>query len=258
MEKKLEKVIIPAMTTATWVKPLKDYKELPGGAIRINDVHSSLTAIPIDNRSEEFILIDSGENHDGQNIIRLFDRLNSNIKKTIAVFYTHGHKDHLGGADFIASETNSDAFISEIDSKVQAGESYSQGPLPRIFDVVTHKHNAAALLVKPEIIKDDQMIKIGNLLVRAIAMPGHTDGSMGYVVSNTEQGTNLFLPGDALDFSLNGYARNAFRLVTHDNKRSRLSIIEATSRIDDMGIRIDRVIPSHSGDGGFDLLRKFK
>lgn len=255
---KVEKFTIPVMTTFALVKPLKDNKLFPGGVTRINDVHSSLSVIPT-GRSDALVLIDTGEKKDADGISRFLQRNGSDFSKIVASLITHAHADHVGGANFLVSESNPTMFISEPDSKVLNGQRISQGPIPHLFDAMSHKNHAAALSVKPEIIKDDQVIEIDDLLIRCLAMPGHTDGSMGYIVSNKIVGYNLFFPGDALDFSITGQkTKNAYRLMTENTKQSRLSIIQARDRIKDLGIVIDRVIPSHSGDADFELLMNFK
>ncbi len=258
MSNNIDKLAIPFMTAVARVKPLKNNKEFPGGIVRFNDIHSSLTAIPT-GRSDAIVLIDSGEDRDANNIKSFLKNRKLNFSNIVATLITHAHADHTGGLDIIGSESKSVTFISEPDSKVLSGERRSQGPIPGLFDLLTHKNLAAATSIKPEIIKDDQIIEIDDLVFRCISMPGHTDGSVGFVVSNDIVGYNLFFPGDALDFSFIGKkVKNAYKIMTNNNEQSRLSIISARDRINDLGINIDFVIPSHSGEGDFELLQNFR
>jgi glyoxylase-like metal-dependent hydrolase (beta-lactamase superfamily II) len=90
----------------------------------------------------------------------------------VAVFETHVHADHVSGLPELLARTGATAFLPD-----GAGVDFA--------------HHAVA---------DDELIELGNTLVRAIATPGHALAHHAYTVADRTRGDEpwFVLTGDAL------------------------------------------------------------
>ena len=230
-------------------------QSLPGGATRVVDRHSSFYPIPIDD-SGAYMLIDAGMDKRAFNLKRFMASRDERISAVKFVFLTHAHSDHVGALHEMPDGVV--VFSSKADSEVLNGSMRSEGPLQGMIDRFPHHRAAAVPGAKPEILTDNQVLNIGKLTIRAIEMPGHTRGSLGYIVSHGSNEPSTFYSGDALAFSRRGDVLNAPRIFSGDIDASRQSIIDAPKRIADLGIEIGAVVPAHSGHGDFQALQSFR
>jgi glyoxylase-like metal-dependent hydrolase (beta-lactamase superfamily II) len=98
-----------------------------------------------------------------------------------AVFLTHSDMDHTGGLEVFAQAT---VYLPELE------EQMIDGRTNRFFVFGNNLERAYTL------VSDSQVIGIGGLEIEAIATPGHTPGSMCYLVN----GTHLYA-GDTASFT---------------------------------------------------------
>jgi len=127
------------------------------------------------------IAFDSGQNPN--NIKNEMAKLNLNLSNVEAVFLTHTDSDHVGGLKlfpfakvYLAAEE----------------EQMINGQTSKSF-LVNNKISSPYSLLS-----DNQIIETSGLKVRCILTPGHTPGSMSYVVND------LYLfPGDTLSLKNN-------------------------------------------------------
>jgi len=123
---------------------------------------------PVDNnvyvlrcrRTGEALLVDAANEHDA--LLEVCRRLG-----VTQVVETHGHWDH----------------IQAVGAVRDAGISVSVTP-----------EDAAMLPSYDLLLEDDSVLQVGRLRIRTVATPGHTPGSMCFVV----EGTPLLLSGDTL------------------------------------------------------------
>lgn len=106
------------------------------------------------------VLIDAANEHD--KLLALAERLN--VRKVIE---THGHWDH----------------IQAVPEMRDAG-----------YSVAVTSQDAAMLPSYDEIISDDSVIEVGDLRLRTIHTPGHTPGSICFLV----EGKPILFSGDTL------------------------------------------------------------
>ena len=131
------------------------------------EVHS-LVVGPIDNnvfivrctRTGEAVLLDAANEHD--HLLGLCRDLG--VRR---VLQTHGHWDH----------------IQAVPALRDAG-----------YDVAVAAADATRLPSYDSLLEDDSVIEVGDLRLRTIATPGHTPGSMCFLL----EGTPLLLSGDTL------------------------------------------------------------
>lgn len=115
----------------------------------------------------------------------------------VAVALTHGHEDHMMGSYWF-----DEAYLSPLDGGVQRWELVEEH-IQRIFaqavkeglltvDVPFSLRDGARPRELP--VRDGDRFDLGGRSVRAVALPGHTKGSMGYLVEDC----GVLLAGDAV------------------------------------------------------------
>lgn len=112
--------------------------------------------------SDSYIAIDSGIKN--KDILKELNTLNIDPQKIEAVFITHGHADHVGGLSVFE---NAKYYISK-DEKI-----FSKFKFERL--------------------EDNSIINFSGLKIQSIYTPGHTAGSVCYIVND-----NMLFIGDTL------------------------------------------------------------
>lgn len=220
--------------------------ELPetNGIIRIVSAHSSAYLVPVDAGKTQYLLIDAGMDKKASGIKKELQLMGLDESAVKAIFLTHGHRDHIGG---IRQFPNIPIYVGVPDDGYVAGQSPSDGFVGKLIG----KQPSVAVADPGQLvlIQDDQSIRVGDIVVEALSVPGHTRGSLVFVVEK-----NLFV-GDAAAFDVTGKVFDAPKVFSHDIPQSRRSIAKLVSKFDDDGRVISRVIPSHSDIGSFAALR---
>lgn len=126
---------------------------------------------------EHYILIDAG--NDKSNIRQELKKLNIEPDKIVAVLLTHTDGDHVAG---ISLFENAIIYISKQEEQLLNGEK------SRFFlfgnKIASDKY---------KLVEDQQVMNIEGIKVQGFLTPGHTPGSMCYLVNDT-----LLFTGDAL------------------------------------------------------------
>ena len=111
-----------------------------------------------------------------------FARLGLDPAQVKIVLVTHGHADHFGGASYFQEHFGSKVYVSPADwtlmenppARGRGGRGPAGPPTP------LPKHDAE--------VHDGETIALGDLRVTAIAVPGHTPGSMGFIFPVRDNG----------------------------------------------------------------------
>jgi len=118
--------------------------------------------------SDNYIAIDAG--NDTTVIATELKKLNINADKVVAVLLTHGDGDHTASLPLFR---NAKVYLSRQEEQMINGKTAK----------LMFFHNK--LSTNNYILLDDQQtLKIGNITIRGIETPGHTPGSMSYLVNN--------------------------------------------------------------------------
>lgn len=139
--------------------------------------------------TKEALVIDPGD--DGKKIYDFLWRNDITLK---AIFFTHGHFDHISAASFLVNQTNAKTYISWEEEKL----------------VVDANLNCSAMFGSPVCYTPDELIRDGELLsmlgtkIKVIATPGHTQGSVCYYFEDE----GYLFSGDTLFFE--SYGRTDF------------------------------------------------
>ena len=70
---------------------------VPSGSLRVHFIDVGQADAILVQRGEDSMLVDAGNNDDGEKIIRYLSQ--QGIKKLSVVMGTHPHEDHIGGLD---------------------------------------------------------------------------------------------------------------------------------------------------------------
>jgi glyoxylase-like metal-dependent hydrolase (beta-lactamase superfamily II) len=105
-------------------------------------------------------------------IKRAFDDLGLALNQVSSVFLTHTDRDHVGGLSLF---TSADVYLS-VDE-----EQMVNGTTPRGLRFV---HNAP-LKRGYKLLGDGDVVRAGRTQIKALATPGHTPGSMSYLVDDS-------------------------------------------------------------------------
>lgn len=126
---------------------------------------------------DQYVAIDAGNNAD--NVIYELTKLKISPDKVIAVFLTHTDRDHVAAIKFFK---NAQVYLSKQERQLLNGEKSR-------FLVFGNKIATKEFLV----IEDQQLFNIGNVRIKGILTPGHTTGSMCYLIDD-----KYLFTGDAL------------------------------------------------------------
>ena len=106
-------------------------------------------------------------------------------KKITHTFLTHVHMDHAANAKKL-QDLGSKILIGEKDAPIL--EHGGPEALEKLFQ------REFTTCVPDILLKDGNIFRFGNLKITCISLPGHTPGSMGFLVE--DNGTNCFVTGD--------------------------------------------------------------
>lgn len=151
---------------------------------------------------ENYVAVDAGNNK--KNIRNELKKLNIDPGKIDIILLTHTDCDHVAGVSLFK---NSNIYLSEPE------EELLNGNMSRFFvfgnSIESDKYNLTV---------DQQIIHIGETKIQCYLTPGHTPGSMCYLINDS-----LLFTGDALQLN-EGKAGSFYRLFTMEPKIASQSI----------------------------------
>ncbi len=153
---------------------------------------------------ENYIAVDAGNNKNA--IKQELKRLNIEAGKVDAIFLTHTDGDHLGG---ISLFKNGNIYLSRPEEQLLNGNKSR-------FFIFGNKIESNKYVLT----EDQQTINIGDTKIQCFLTPGHTPGSMCYLVNDS-----LLFTGDALKLN-NGKVEKFYRLFNMDSETACQSIGE--------------------------------
>lgn len=100
------------------------------------------------------------------------------------IFLTHGHFDHILGANELREETATKIYASELEEDVLLSS-----------DLNVSDQTGRACTVKPDVLlKDGEEVTVAGIKVKMISTPGHTHGSCCYYFEEA----GILISGDTL------------------------------------------------------------
>lgn len=120
----------------------------------------------IDENTKEAAVIDPGAN--GEVLVKEIDNLGVSVKY---ILLTHGHMDHIGAVEVVKEKYDVPVYINSMDKKmILSGEN--------VFGGMWKEDN------KDGVIKEGDILNLGNLEIKCIDTPGHTPGGMCFLIEN--------------------------------------------------------------------------
>jgi len=201
LSKKLLIVLLIALiaTQILFAAPLDEKSPpAPTGAILGTDmsaINGDFVSVYLLKTSEGYILFDTGA--DIKQIEAGLAELELKASDVKWVFLSHSDGDHVAGLPLFA---HAQVYISEAEMPMLTGKvkrnSDKYNTLPNGVDVK-----------KFITLKDGQELKIADTTIQSVLMPGHTPGSIAYIIDK------LFLfTGDALRLDGDSYAVHPFTM----------------------------------------------
>lgn len=165
------------------------------------------------------ILIDTGYYKDRKKLYKQIKDLD--IK---AIFLTHGHVDHIGGAKYISQKFNVPIAMSSGDLDLLSSNLVRRISAKTLFGkivkIVSLNNFKKAHYEKFDIdifLADCMEFEYGNIRLKVIELPGHTKGSVGFIINNYffvgDAIMNMFFPTISLIFEDKEAALNSFRKI---------------------------------------------
>jgi glyoxylase-like metal-dependent hydrolase (beta-lactamase superfamily II) len=127
---------------------------------------------------EGVVLVDSGLRSDASLLKSQLASVGLDWRQIRAILLTHAHGDHTGGAERLRAETGAKVYAGEGDAAViRAG-----GPHEAIFSAFSLPEGELHPTTIDVALKGDESIAFGDVRFRALATPGHTPGSICYLM----------------------------------------------------------------------------
>lgn len=124
----------------------------------------------MDEKTKKAVLIDATALSD--NIIKTVNELGAKVEY---ILLTHGHFDHVMGVNSLKTALNTKAVIHKDDLAI----SDNVNEFTRLFGIPESE------IPKYEMfIKDNDTIPVGNMQIKVIHTPGHTEGGVCYLIDD--------------------------------------------------------------------------
>ena len=152
----------------------------------------SPSAVYVIDTSEGLILVDSGLDQDAGFLKTQMAKVGLDWKRIRAIFITHAHGDHSGGADALRSATGAKVYAGEGDIPILA----AGGPREAFFSTFYMPEETTHKTAVDVGLKGGETIELGDVRIKAIACPGHTPGSTCYLMERGDY--TAFFAGDVI------------------------------------------------------------
>jgi metallo-beta-lactamase class B len=130
--------------------------------------------------SAGLMMIDAlGANQVESDLLPGFAALGLDPAQVKTILVAHGHADHFGGSAYFQQKFGSKVYVSAADWALMETPPRGRGP---------GGPPQAALPKRDGELRDGESVTLGDVSVRAVAVPGHTPGSMGFIFPMVDRG----------------------------------------------------------------------
>ncbi|GAA3018559.1 MBL fold metallo-hydrolase [Tetragenococcus solitarius] len=162
--------------------------------------------------SEGYVMIDTGSPNALDSILENLNYWDIDPNKITHLLLTHGHDDHLGGAKYFKEELGAKIIIGKEDVRM-----LEEGNLGEDSPCINHTMPPTTADI---LISEDCFLEIGNLVFTVITTPGHTNGSLVYLIHLDNEsilfpGDTFYVEGNQGELILSGWKGD----LTYDSKK---------------------------------------
>ncbi len=220
-------------------EPLHNGERLADGSVEIV-ADGFIAAYIVNLPNDSIILVDAGFDPDAAAIKDALARRGRTADDIVAIFFTHGHGDHIAGA---LAFPNAALFALTPDADLIEGRRVAQSPFAR------NRNPTPTGLKINHLLTDGDRIDIGDATVEAFALPGHTLGSAAYLIHGV-----LFL-GDSAAARSDGKIMSAPPVFSWDRDVNQESLRRLALKLRPRADEIDALAFGHQGplDGPYAL-----
>jgi glyoxylase-like metal-dependent hydrolase (beta-lactamase superfamily II) len=143
--------------------------------------------------SDGLVLIDSGLDRDAGALRGQMASLKLDWTRIGTIFLTHVHGDHTGGAEYLRAATKAKVYAGKGDAAaLRAG-----GPREAFFSTYPMPASIQPTPTTVDVeLNGDEVIRVGDVSFQALVMPGHTPGSVCYLMER--DGQRVLFSGDVI------------------------------------------------------------
>ncbi len=145
----------------------------------------------------QLILVDAGAGQDPTRIIQNIREEGLNERAVAYLLLTHSHADHAGGAKALKALTGAEIICSEVEAGLLTSGSDEELGLDRARRSGIYPPDYVYDHIEADVrVRSGQELRIGALVIRAIEVPGHSLGSICYLVE--DGGYRMLFSGDTV------------------------------------------------------------
>jgi len=128
------------------------------------------------------MMIDAlGANQVESDLLPGFTKLGLDPAQVKTILVAHGHADHFGGSAYFQQKFGAKVYVSAADWTLMETPPRGRGPGPGAPPPAAPPKRDGEL-------RDGESVTLGNVSVRAVAVPGHTPGSMAFIFPVLDRG----------------------------------------------------------------------
>ncbi len=200
--------------------------------------------------SAGLLMIDAlGANQVDTLLLPGFQKLGLDPAQVKSIIVGHGHADHFGGSPYMQEHYGSKVYISAADWNLMENPPPGRGGRQGGPPVGLPKHD--------QVVSEGQAIVLGDLKVMPVAIPGHTPGSMGYILPVKDNGKThmaaiyggtVLTPGIISDEGLQTYLKSVEHFKT-ETKKAKVDVeIQNHPLMDPIQVKLDKLQSRKKGE----------
>ena len=128
---------------------------------------------------EGLIIIDTGMPTTTPYLVHNIYALGYRPEQIKIILHTHAHFDHMGGTSVLKKLSNADLYMSKTDTEMFVQR-------PELVTFGTHTEMGWPMIQVDCEIEDGDIIELGNTRICCMITPGHTDGTLSFVMNITD------------------------------------------------------------------------
>lgn len=193
-------------------------------------VGSSAVSVHIINTEKGLVMIDTGYPDMYEQIIDSIEALGFAAEDICAIFHSHGHIDHYGCTRRMKRLSGATTYISRIDNDIVNGT----------YDLSWAKELHLERIAPFDcdvLIDDGDVFDFGNVKIRCVLTPGHTDGTLSFFITLRDgeksvvaamhggAGLNSMTASFLQEYGLSFDCRERFRQGLHSLSNERVDLM---------------------------------